>query len=176
MDWLPITCPQLGTWPATQVCALTGNWTSNPYICRVGLSPLSHTIQGIPISLFCTLLLDYYINLAADSFDSTLLPTECICMWSEAFIFLSLKDYHPLEIFGYSLVLIGLHSCFFKACHNLAELYFCAWIPTVPQGHLLTHRDPFSIPLTFVPSSRSLECYKWICSLPSIISLLKGNL
>ena len=23
--WLPPMCPQLGTWPATQACALTGN-------------------------------------------------------------------------------------------------------------------------------------------------------
>ena len=23
--WLPLTCPLLGTWPATQACALTGN-------------------------------------------------------------------------------------------------------------------------------------------------------
>ena len=23
--WLPFTCPQLGTWPTTQACALTGN-------------------------------------------------------------------------------------------------------------------------------------------------------
>ena len=23
--WLPLACPQLETWPATQVCALTGN-------------------------------------------------------------------------------------------------------------------------------------------------------
>ena len=23
--WLPLECPLLGTWPATQACALTGN-------------------------------------------------------------------------------------------------------------------------------------------------------
>ena len=23
--WLPLTCPLLGTWPATQACVLTGN-------------------------------------------------------------------------------------------------------------------------------------------------------
>ena len=23
--WLPVVCPLLGTWPATQACALTGN-------------------------------------------------------------------------------------------------------------------------------------------------------
>ena len=36
----------LGTWPATQACALTGNGTSNPLVCRLTLNPLSHTSQG----------------------------------------------------------------------------------------------------------------------------------
>ena len=27
--WLPLTRPLVGTWPTTQACALTGNWTSN---------------------------------------------------------------------------------------------------------------------------------------------------
>ena len=29
--WLPSVHPLLGTWPATQVCALTGNQSSNPW-------------------------------------------------------------------------------------------------------------------------------------------------
>ena len=28
--WLPLLCPSLGTWPATQACALTGIRTSDP--------------------------------------------------------------------------------------------------------------------------------------------------
>ena len=28
--WLPLVHPQLGTWPTTQACALTGNGTSDP--------------------------------------------------------------------------------------------------------------------------------------------------
>ena len=31
MDRLPLTCPQLGTWPTTQACALTGNRTGQPF-------------------------------------------------------------------------------------------------------------------------------------------------
>ena len=27
--WLPLACPQLGTWPTTQACALTGNRTGD---------------------------------------------------------------------------------------------------------------------------------------------------
>ena len=44
--WLPLICPQLGTWPITQACALTGNQTSDPLVCRQALNPLSHTSQG----------------------------------------------------------------------------------------------------------------------------------
>ena len=39
--WLPLVCPLLGTWPTTQACALTGNQTNDPFICRPALNPLS---------------------------------------------------------------------------------------------------------------------------------------
>ena len=42
-DWLPLPGPQLGTWPATQACTLTGNRTSDISVCRLVLNPLSHT-------------------------------------------------------------------------------------------------------------------------------------
>ena len=44
--WLPLMYPLLGAWPATQACALKGNQTSNPFVHRSALSPLSHTSQG----------------------------------------------------------------------------------------------------------------------------------
>ena len=37
--WLPLTCPLLGTWPTTQVCALTWKCTSNPLVHRLSLNP-----------------------------------------------------------------------------------------------------------------------------------------
>ena len=43
--WLPLACPQLGTWPATQACALTGTRTSDLLFCWTALTPLSHTSQ-----------------------------------------------------------------------------------------------------------------------------------
>ena len=43
--WRPLECLLLGTWPATQACALTGNRT-DPLFCRPVLSPLSCTSQG----------------------------------------------------------------------------------------------------------------------------------
>ena len=44
--WLLLPYPLLGTRPATQACALTGNRTSNPLVRRPMLNPLSHTCQG----------------------------------------------------------------------------------------------------------------------------------
>ena len=44
--WLPLACPQLGTRPTTEACALTGNQTNNPLVCRPAHNPLSHTSQG----------------------------------------------------------------------------------------------------------------------------------
>ena len=43
--WLPLAHPLLGTWPATQACALTGNRTVDPLVSRPALNPLSHTSQ-----------------------------------------------------------------------------------------------------------------------------------
>ena len=43
---LHLVCPPLGTWPATQACALTGNQTGNPLVRRLVLKPLSCTSQG----------------------------------------------------------------------------------------------------------------------------------
>ena len=36
--WLPLMCPLLETWPATQACALTGNRTAHPLIHRPALN------------------------------------------------------------------------------------------------------------------------------------------
>ena len=44
--WLPLVCPLLGTWSATQACALTGNRISNLLVCRMAINPLSYTSQA----------------------------------------------------------------------------------------------------------------------------------
>ena len=44
--WLPLSHPLLGTWPTTQMCALTGNQTSDSLVRKPALNPLSHTSQG----------------------------------------------------------------------------------------------------------------------------------
>ena len=44
--WLPLVCTLLGTWLATQACALTRNRTIDPVVHKLVLNPLSHTSQG----------------------------------------------------------------------------------------------------------------------------------
>ena len=44
--------PHWGTWPATQACALTGNRTSNPLVCRAALNLLSYNIQSLFLTLY----------------------------------------------------------------------------------------------------------------------------
>ena len=44
--WFPLMHLLLGTWPAIQACALTGNWTSNYLVHGPALNPLSHTSWG----------------------------------------------------------------------------------------------------------------------------------
>ena len=46
IDQLLLECPQLGTWPTTQVSALTRNQTHDFQVCRMMPNPLSHTGQG----------------------------------------------------------------------------------------------------------------------------------
>ena len=43
--------------PTTQACALTGNQTRDPLVHRLMLNPLSHTSQGIMITIFFLILL-----------------------------------------------------------------------------------------------------------------------
>ena len=45
--WLLLAHPPLGTQPATQACALTGNRTDDPLVHRLARNPLSHTSWGL---------------------------------------------------------------------------------------------------------------------------------
>ena len=41
--------PPPGTWAANRACALTGNRTGDPLVCRLALNLLNHTSQGCTI-------------------------------------------------------------------------------------------------------------------------------
>ena len=59
---LPLVHPLLGTWPATQAHALTGNRISDTLVLRPALNPVSRTSQGEACALiakrFCCALWD----------------------------------------------------------------------------------------------------------------------
>ena len=46
IHWLPLARPPLGTWPATQACALTGDQIGNLSVYKITCNSLSHTSQG----------------------------------------------------------------------------------------------------------------------------------
>ena len=52
---LPLVPPQLGTRPAAQAYALTGNRTSDPLVRKPALSALSHPSQGHHLDAFILL-------------------------------------------------------------------------------------------------------------------------
>ena len=47
IDWLPLTHPQLWTWPTTLACAMTGNWTGDLVVCRLVLNLLEPHQPGL---------------------------------------------------------------------------------------------------------------------------------
>ena len=49
--------PSLGSWPATQACALTGNQTGSLLVYSLVLNPLSHTSQGYFLYIFIVAIL-----------------------------------------------------------------------------------------------------------------------
>ena len=85
----------LGNWPATQACALTGNQTCHPLVCRPVLNPLSHTSQGKILSLSLTFAILIMMCLGVGLFSATL--------------------------FGDSLCFLDLHVYFL---HQIREIFF----------------------------------------------------
>ena len=71
--WLHFECPILGTWPTTQACALPGNRTSDPLVCRPALNPLTYTSQG-PFITFSNRF-QIYCSFPSSS------PTPMMKMW-----------------------------------------------------------------------------------------------
>ena len=65
IDQLPLACPLLGIWPATQVCALTGNQTTDLPVLRLALNPLIHISQGTVLPLYTLPLSNTCSNLSS---------------------------------------------------------------------------------------------------------------
>ena len=71
INWLPLACPQLGTWHKTQACTLTRNWTGDNLVHRTVLNPLSHTSQDYK-SIFILYIHFYYLKVFK--------PNSCITL------------------------------------------------------------------------------------------------
>ena len=69
---MPLAHRQLGTWPETQACALTGNRTGELSVRMLALNPLSYTSQGSAFlftrNLIVKYLLTVFINNIATSY------------------------------------------------------------------------------------------------------------
>ena len=91
--WLPLVCPTLGTWPATQACALNGNQTSNLSVHRLALNPLSHTSQGCCIFTKCFLSL-IWIIINHYLFES---PPHVFCSLLLKFLYFLFPSYSTLH-------------------------------------------------------------------------------
>ena len=140
--------PLLGTWPATQTCALTGNWTHNPLVCRPALNPLSYTSQG---HFFFFLRLSFLG--ASQIFESVVscfffpnlghLQTKYLffeyffrptffplSFWHEYFIFY----YNPRGLWGFAFFSLFSFCCFdwvISIFYHSVNLFFCIFHLTV---------------------------------------------
>ena len=158
--WLPLMHPLLGTWPATQTCALTGNRTGSPLICRLALNPLSHTSQGyfffnIPLIITWNYITWYLFSCR---FSLSLHWNVVDSMWTR------------------TLLCSLLHPCFIPFFSSLAENWLCCTEPAIERQSLclisafLTGRilpralamQPLSLTMHTVPDLRDywyISCY-----------------
>ena len=129
--WLPVTRPQLGTWPATQACVLTGNRTGDLWFHRPALNPLSHTIQGsrVFIRMFEVLCISELINLFFHGFQ---LFSFWICERSLIVSFMFIYDFTYL-VFRLRLI-SQLHQFYLLNDPSLSEELF---IRQIPRSHTL---------------------------------------
>ena len=83
--WLSLTCPLLGTWLATQACALTGNWTSNTLVHRPAVNPLSYTSQGPSLLVCVSLIWEGSLGGSIDNGSCFLIHSATLCVLIGAF-------------------------------------------------------------------------------------------
>ena len=159
-----LSCPQLGTWPATQACALTGNRTGNPSVLRPALNPLRHTSQGWSYLLRSPCTHPSQFSNGLNLIDLTGLNLSNKEMhWKDMGIgrwemWIKGVNAHPRFCFRNGLmrmlwmVLLSLNSCSWvsgfakpgcsKSCHwNLKPKFLLQWISLTGQCLCLTCQD-----------------------------------
>ena len=104
---LPLICPLLGTWPATQACALPGNWTGET-LWLAGQHSIHWATPARVLLCFsfhalcCMILLWWYIcfyissaRLIPGHFVSSLCPHTLQLNWSENWSIITWKFFLP---------------------------------------------------------------------------------
>ena len=101
--WLPLPQPLLGTWPATQACALTGNQAPNLLVHRPALNPLSHTSWK---TIYTALFTEHYLSVIKFvNFDNVGLYFE-ICIEKK----FNVMNSHFSEMFVWGFFTVFIYS------------------------------------------------------------------
>ena len=127
--WLCLACPRQGTWPATQACALTGNWTGDPVVCRPALSPRNHTSQGFLI----------FLGLSAFEMEDPSLPAFYLKHLPFPFTIIQCSTFPPFSWQClWSLLLFFLPCTMFKWLTN-ARVWFLGSFFLSPEAHFRSY-------------------------------------
>ena len=120
--WLLLEHPLLGTCPATQACALTGNRTYDPLVHRPALNPPSHTSQG-PTFISDIVILDLFLGYPGKIYEFYLSSTEPVFGFAN-FLF-SCFHFHCFLLYFFLLLALGLHYCSFFSFLRENLGYWC---------------------------------------------------
>ena len=138
----PLAHPTLGTWPATQACAMTGNQTGDALVCRLVLNPLSYTSQGRFISSFWIVpfIIMYCTSLSFTRVWVLKLILLDISIANPAFFPFHLHEVYILYPFTFSLYLLiwcgSLGNSIYMFCfltHSATRVY---WLQHLSHLHL----------------------------------------
>ena len=106
--WLPVVRRLLRICPATQTCALSGNWTCDPLVRRPVLDSLSHTSQGT--SQFLSLGKNTGLYSKNHFWINRLIQFSCLTTFCPSFIITNIQWIFTKYLLYVELYIIGLVS------------------------------------------------------------------
>ena len=132
--WLPLSCPLLGTWPAPQACALTGNWTGDPLVPSPAFNPLSYTSLGHFHTLFKELRYNFdFFCFPKSSYIPYCLKSHTAWQQVMKFQFLSINLY-TFYYTRHSRV-TSTHDCVFDECYSTADSHWIICTSSNPVSY-----------------------------------------
>ena len=127
--------PLLGTWLATQACALTGNRTSDCLVCSLVFNPVSHTSQALLVIFWGNSIL-FPTGAAQSAFPPTVWEGPLFSTSSPALVSWCIDGGHSDRCEVTSHCGFSLHQCHLH-CHYLEILFsvsrnrivcLCCWM------------------------------------------------